>query len=138
MSNEPKSTPSANGAEPIYQCMATDDDENPTSVKVWMDVEKREYESLIQRPDMRARIVYQDPSSMREAYWHKVADQRAHEIVRLITGAVTIAYRWRRHANEKWQYADWDSIEQQAAAEMQSRGWDVELLTKSITQGDKA
>ncbi len=43
--------------------------------------------------------------------------------------AQPVAWKWRRHALDKWQCVGWwDSIEDEAASEMESRGWDVVRL----------
>jgi hypothetical protein len=49
------------GAVPIYQCMTNDDDDNPTSAKLWMDMDKAEYDDISVRRDIRSRIVYDAP-----------------------------------------------------------------------------
>jgi hypothetical protein len=49
----------AQGAEALYEAMATDDDENHPNL--WMEVDLRAFEVMKKRPDVRTRIVYASP-----------------------------------------------------------------------------
>ena len=49
------------GVKPIYQCMANDDDDNPTSRNLWMDVDEKAFDQISIRSDVRARVVYATP-----------------------------------------------------------------------------
>lgn len=50
---------SASG-EPIYQIMATDDDDNPAVRNLWMDVSHEYYQSIVGDVGIRSRIVYKN------------------------------------------------------------------------------
>jgi hypothetical protein len=39
-----------------------------------------------------------------------------------------VAWRWRRKCLTKWAYADWDSLEKDVAADMQTKEYEVNLL----------